>query len=863
MSTLATTRALLLRRSGLMFVEPGADVVGEAALRDLDVQLASLGFAASTRLRAVLARQAPDQVATIAAEVAEALGGFAARRKHLALFRGFPAQVPTDTYGLWLRRVLVHFCQAEDQPCLCCRRRGTTHVLSPCMHVICDHCFDGANYRACPVCTRTVDPSPFFQPDPADLAPSPRERVRFRLLDLGDDLVGAARSMFEAFCARPQAMSPTDRADFTALIADLGAALIPWIPARVPVKENLALLLGTLFATLDAAVVLPIARRLLTTATDILRFIAALSGADVALQPVAKLVAAGPVASWARWPTHTREALAQQGRRYPHVVPRVAVQARRFKVAKLSRAMRRALLALLDGLDPDRLAEDMLRHRAAWIGVGERLHPHEYATRFPHAARGFAIVRGQGPDGAPPPPFRSFNARVDTAVRARDSAALIGALRERPGELGRRFDHALRIAGDDPAAVARTVAALIAAAPALSMPVLLTLHALLPTRARPAPIRMYWPKGQLALGAAGPDLRPPLRADAIGPAARAVEDELLRRFAARPAVEDAVVDAALARIMVPFNERTASRAAVALPRGSSVALPEAKAVRLFLHWCQPRGGEQTDVDLSVAFYDAAWTYRGVCSYYQLSERGLDGAIVARSSGDRTDAPYPDGASEFVDIDRAVARTSGFRYAAMVVNAYAGLPFSQLERATAGVMLRDELGGAHFDPRTVALAFDLQGDNGMFLPLVVDLERDRIHWLDVYAPGKLQFNNVATSNKDIARLGPQLLDYFGSGVRASMFDLGLLHAAARARRVLIRSATGIAVFHRGADEAAAGFLARLRAGVADMTLAEVPALASPALAVLLHGDLELPTTHVAYALFREHLTSAIAASDLLA
>ena len=56
----------------------------------------------------------------------------------------------------------------------------------------------------------------------------------------------------------------------------------------------------------------------------------------------------------------------------------------------------------------------------------------------------------------------------------------------------------------------------------------------------------------------------------------------------------------------------------ALPRGSTIPVPLGKTIRLFLHWCQPEdGGRVTDLDLSVAFYDAAWKYVGVCSYYEL------------------------------------------------------------------------------------------------------------------------------------------------------------------------------------------------------------------------------------------------------
>ncbi len=860
MTTLAATRAILLRRQGLLFLEAGAGAISDDDLRHLDLQLADHGFAASTRLRATIATLDATAFAALSPDLAEALFGFGASAKHEAAFRAFPEGVPVDTHALWVQRVIVHFCQAEDQPCLFCRERGTTHVLSPCLHVVCDRCFDGANYRTCPVCTRTVDPSPFFQPDPPERSRQPVERVRFRLLDLGADLDAAARAAFLGFCARAQAMSPTDRDDFVALIGDLGAAVLPWIPERVPVKENLALLLGTLFQRLEVAQVMPIARRMLATATDILRFIAAISGADVSLQPTAVMSPAGAPATWSRWSQQVAKTLPGQvapnaRSNHPAYVP---IKARRFRVARLRRPLRRALLELLDALPPDTLAEDMLRHRSLWTWVGELLHPHDYARRYPTAARGFAIVRGGAPAEAPPP-FTPYYARLDGAVRRADSAAMTAILRERAGELGRRFDHALRIAGDDPVAVARTTEALVAAAPALSMPVLLTLYTHLPTRVRPLPVRMYWPKGQLALGASGPDERPPLRADAVVPAVRAIEAELLRRFARKPAVADALIDAALADVIVPFNERTASRAAIALPRGSRLAIPEAKALRLFLHWCQPKGGERTDVDLSVAFYDAAWKYRGVCSYYQLTEKSSRG-VVARSSGDRTDAPYPDGASEFVDIDRAIARASGYRYAAMVVNAYSGLAFRDLERATAGVMLRDDLGGMHFDPRTVELAFDLQGDHGMFLPLIVDLDDDRLHWLDVYAAGSLQFNNVATSNKDLKRLGPQLLGYFGTGERASMYDLALLHAAARAARVVIRDGDEVGVLERGTDDAAA-FLRRLRD--ARCAPGSLPTLRGPALAVLLHGDLALPAESTAYALFREQLTQTIAASELLA
>ena len=43
---------------------------------------------------------------------------------------------------------------------------------------------------------------------------------------------------------------------------------------------------------------------------------------------------------------------------------------------------------------------------------------------------------------------------------------------------------------------------------------------------------------------------------------------------------------------------------------------------------------------------------------------------------------------------------------------------------AGLMLRDDRLGSHFDPRTVKLKFSLDGPNGVFTPLILDLPERR-------------------------------------------------------------------------------------------------------------------------------------------
>jgi len=316
-------------------------------------------------------------------------------------------------------------------------------------------------------------------------------------------------------------------------------------------------------------------------------------------------------------------------------------------------------------------------------------------------------------------------------------------------------------------------------------------------------------------------------------------------------------------VIAPFNERTASRSAVSLPRGSRIAVPQGKLVRLFLHWCEPaRDGRTTDLDLSIGLYDESWRYVGVCSYYELQAKGKDGSVIAQSSGDLRSGPWPDGATEFVDLHRDKALAAGVRYAVMVVNNYVGMPFSQLDRGFAGLMFRDDATGKHFDPRTVELKFALDGENGVFMPLVLDIHNDQLHWLDVHATGSLAFNNVESSNTAITKICPELMMYFGSGVRCSMFDLGLLHAAARCQRVFIRGQY-LAQFVRRTDETVAAFHARLVRGEADEPHSDpLPSDGAPVLALLYRGNVELPAGSNAYALFREKVTPTLAASDLL-
>ncbi len=344
-------------------------------------------------------------------------------------------------------------------------------------------------------------------------AQSGREQVTLKVLDLGDGESVEAQRLFESLCARKQAMSPDDRSALTVIVQESQSDVLDWLPAEIPVKENIAIVFGELLKIGSSDLILSHAKPYLKTATDVLRVIAVYSGANPSLQ------------------TETLISYPEHGWQMQYKNVNV------FKVAKLGRPLRRSILAFLSRMPFERLVEDMLRYEASWINVGEFLHPFEYGTRFPVVASAFAILRktqlksdfladmirgtvgafNLAPNDDGVIDFSTFNGRLEKAVDAKDGVEFTRLLEGRPGELARRLDHALRLvlsAGQSPKVV---VEAFLTGMASMATPVLTTLLALLPTRTSKAPVRLFWPAGEVAKGVSAPDKRMELPEDVVEP----------------------------------------------------------------------------------------------------------------------------------------------------------------------------------------------------------------------------------------------------------------------------------------------------------------------------------------------------------
>lgn len=532
---------------------------------------------------------------------------------------------------------------------------------------------------------------------------------RWRVLELGTQ--EELDALFAQLVAARVPYSPEDRGDVRWYVAQYRERAFGLLPDAITCKENLAVVVAALLADDGAADsrVLALARHV-RTATDVLRIAVALDDGDVSLA------------------TPTRFG------RYP-------------------RPLRRILLGWLERV-PNRL-EDLQRWTPRWVRLAERLHPGEHAARCPGVAADFAALR----DGRR---MQGFNAQVEGALGAGDVDAALGLLRTRPGELARRLDVLVRRSAD-PQAV---VTAFGQAAPSVATAVLLQVMTHFQHRSAPRPLRAFLPKGEVGKLYAIADTLAPLDATLCGALAACCEQALLTRFAALPPLGATYIDEDLQRYLVPFSQRSASKALRTLVRGSRVPLPDSSTLRFFTWW--RNGRSRVDIDLSAALFGEDIEYIDTLAYYNLATYG------AHHSGDIVDAPQ--GASEFIDVDIAACRARGVRWVVMCLTSFNGQPYCDLPECFAGWMARSAPeSGEIYEPSTVIDRFDLASNTTFCLPIAFDLVERQALWLDI---GLSSYPRMAINVANNLAGVSLMLRAVSSLPRATLHTLFDLHARAR-------------------------------------------------------------------------------------
>ncbi|WP_309723033.1 TerD family protein [Armatimonas sp.] len=517
--------------------------------------------------------------------------------------------------------------------------------------------------------------------------------------------------LFTQLAASNTSLSAQDREDIEWFVSYYGATVERLFPEKIPQKENAAFVCGLLFTTLPE-----LAGRYLRTATDVLRLAVALSGGDLSLAEACKF-------------------------------------------RTLSRPERRAILGLLERI-PDAV-EDMLRWKGRWLRLGEKLHPGEFATRFPKTVAAFHVLRNDLPSP-------TFNSAIERALDAQDFASARLRLAERPGELARRLDHLLRVDKENASA---TLDAFSTCVERVSTPVLLQVRQHFLVRHQPPALRVFFPKGQVGEAYALPNTHAPLEKHIGGVVVAACEAALIGRFAKLPPLGRCYLDPALMNYIVPFATRSASKSLRTLVRGSRLPLPDkCKTLRFFIWW--KNGNDRTDIDLSASLFDANYKYQNVLSYYNLKEFG------GMHSGDIVDAP--EGASEFIDVDLSQLREAGIRFVVMTLHSYTNQPYIDLPECFAGWMARSHAGsGEVFEPKTVQDRLDITANTRIAVPLAIDVVEERVLWCDLALRSLGGINNNVESSKRGIGVALSALNELN---KADLYDLLHLHIIARGQLV---------------------------------------------------------------------------------
>ena len=162
-----------------------------------------------------------------------------------------------------------------------------------------------------------------------------------------------------------------------------------------------------------------------------------------------------------------------------------------------------------------------------------------------------------------------------------------------------------------------------------------------------------------------------------------------------------VVEDGLKNSAVPFLSKNSE-----LVRGTKLTVGQSKYLYLFVHWIQ--GSRRTDLDLSVASFDENWKPNIVYFGSQVNS-------YITHSGDFTNAPAPNGATEYIRIDLNKI-PKNIKYIIPFINVYTGSPFSENLEAYVSFMASDK---AEFSINTDHVRYNLTQPANSNIPYIFE------------------------------------------------------------------------------------------------------------------------------------------------
>ena len=256
--------------------------------------------------------------------------------------------------------------------------------------------------------------------------------------------------------------------------------------------------------------------------------------------------------------------------------------------------------------------------------------------------------------------------------------------------------------------------------------------------------------------------------------AEAVSYAILEKLSEKEPLGKVWIDESYQNIAMTTSEKDSNSSLRPLTRGSVIPYSsEVDTLRFFVAWKNFKGN-RVDLDLSAVKFDGDFNHLGELAYYSHNQAGM------AFSGDITDAPK--GALEYIDIfDVEKVKEDGTRYILMTVRSYNGYTYKEMGTAYAGVLelsKKEVKDKKNLYSSAVRHGFALSSNTQTVNTIIVDLEKSEYIWLDMNLPTNLKRkeSNYLT-NAQVASL-KDLLNYFVKKEKVSMYQLLMFNAIAR-------------------------------------------------------------------------------------
>lgn len=521
--------------------------------------------------------------------------------------------------------------------------------------------------------------------------------------------------IFKSLCASKTSISRVDKDDLEYIMKNFQVTL----PSEIPLKENIALI-GKICLEMKTP-----AHELYSyfkTATDVLRLATALSDGDLSLST--------PV-----------------------------------KHKSFSRYERRMLLDLLEHCG--NIEEDMLRYKGQWIRVGERPHPGEY-KQFEKVQITFHKLRNEVK-------IETFNSNVEKVLKEKEYVKAVELLKKRPGEFARRLDMLLRNV-DSKNVVINTFKDI---ANQVSVPVLFQVKQHFTERNNEESIRVFFPKGNLARSYALENNLAMIDEKYCHAITKICEIALVEQFKEREFMGRVYLSEEYKKYAIPFSQRSASKTAKTITRGSRLSCEEStNMLRGFVWWTNSEDNDRVDVDLSAVILNENWESLDHISYTNLRSKKFH----AVHSGDITNGGplNGEGVSEFLDIDINAVLDNGGRYVVYQAYNYSEELFSSMPHVMFGWMERENGEfGEIYEPKTVKQKMDLVSKSTVCISVIFDCIAREMIWCDMNLTTNGFHSDCGGNNVESNIHGVAATCYaIANAKKATLYDLIKLHINAR-------------------------------------------------------------------------------------